>query len=288
MPPPELITLVFPWIEEEQLAYKAQQQQYGQKAEDLALEQFLSLLIHLRTILLQDGAVLFSENPYWALFQYAPFNSPEFRVFAESSTEVIVQTQAEHQVQLEKLPERIAESFQGSAQNIRLEQQIYQDENRALFDWLTTQVSVLGSAVTALAVSKLQRKDFGMLCCSGFYVYLTHVLLVPLLPLISRATRLTPASSTVSPITVSSLLPHPILNTANLTSNINSPGVAFSTNLAPALDTMNLTTDINPPGIVFSTNLTLARKQQAALDDLKTHYGTCYQTCLDLEPISKA
>ena len=150
MPPPELI---FPWIKEEQLVYKARQQQYGQKAEDLALEQFLSLLIHLCTILLQDGAVLFSENPHWALFHYAPFNSPEFWVFAESSTEVIVWTQAEHQVQLEKLPEQIAESFRGSAQNIRLEQQIYQDENCALFDWLTTQVSVLGSAVTALAGS---------------------------------------------------------------------------------------------------------------------------------------
>ncbi|KAJ3714712.1 hypothetical protein C8R42DRAFT_682090 [Lentinula raphanica] len=60
-------------------------QELGQKSNDLTLKQFLLMLIHMRCVILQDCAVLFSQHPALPLFQHPPFSTAAFRQFAATS-----------------------------------------------------------------------------------------------------------------------------------------------------------------------------------------------------------
>jgi hypothetical protein len=51
--------LLFPWVEEQQVALASQRASYEKKGEDYALTHFLHLLVAFRSILLQDAACLY-------------------------------------------------------------------------------------------------------------------------------------------------------------------------------------------------------------------------------------
>ena len=73
-PPPELLAGIFPWVEDERAALDARQRE-NRRNKDIALEQFLGLLVWLRRVLVQDLAVLSSQYPGCAILKYAPFNA---------------------------------------------------------------------------------------------------------------------------------------------------------------------------------------------------------------------
>jgi len=126
VPPPELVGLIFPWIEEEQTALKERMARLGKVAKDEALMYFLVLLKHLRMVLLQDAAVLSSKYPGIPLFQFPPFNSEAFKSFSASSAQIIETAESEARENLKNLPEQYATSIQGFMKTALLKQESHQ------------------------------------------------------------------------------------------------------------------------------------------------------------------
>src|SRR6266446_4247241 len=122
VPPQMLLDTVFPWVEEEQKAYEKRLVEHGRKATDYALKHFLEVLVWFRGIILQDSAVLFSRYPKCALWTYAPFNTPEFKAFTQSSTTILQQAEEEARRKLEQLPETVAASMRGVVEAMEVRQ----------------------------------------------------------------------------------------------------------------------------------------------------------------------
>jgi hypothetical protein len=111
-PPPELLSQIFPWIEDQQAAL-VDRERCNPLARDIALAQFLNLLIWLRTVILQDTAVLYCEYPRLPLFQYLPFNSAAFHAFANASTAILARAASDAEMALKSLPENLVSSMNG-------------------------------------------------------------------------------------------------------------------------------------------------------------------------------
>ena len=126
VPPPELVGSIFPWIEEKQTALKERIARLGRVAKDEALFYFLALLKHLRTVLLQDAAVLSLKYPGIPLFQFPPFNSEAFKSFSASSTQIIEIAESEARENLKNLPQQYAMSIQGFMKTALLKQELHQ------------------------------------------------------------------------------------------------------------------------------------------------------------------
>lgn len=120
-PPAALLKCIFPWVEQEQ-EQLAQRQASSSKSVDIALKQFLRLLIWLRRVLLQDCAILFSKYPSCPMFRYPPFNSPTFHQFAATSLSVVDHAEEEVHHALKNLPEHVATTFRGLASGIKMDQ----------------------------------------------------------------------------------------------------------------------------------------------------------------------
>ena len=129
-PPLSLLQLLFPWAEAEEQALQERRQSIGKNGEDYALKHFLHLLIRFRRIILQDAAVLFSKYPESPFFNFAPFNSPEFRAWASTSTRIIEAAVKKSPHQLEQLPEAIAASFNGVMTTHNIQQEKVMEEYR--------------------------------------------------------------------------------------------------------------------------------------------------------------
>jgi centromere DNA-binding complex CBF3 subunit-like protein/transcriptional activator of glycolytic enzymes GCR1 len=93
-PPPALQKQLWPWIEEWEARFEARARRLrwaegGLDEDDLAADGFLKLLRRLRTVLLQDLAVLQPRYPSLPFFKHAPFYGPAWDAFAaavQSST----------------------------------------------------------------------------------------------------------------------------------------------------------------------------------------------------------
>ncbi|KAJ6437110.1 High-osmolarity-induced transcription protein 1 [Purpureocillium lavendulum] len=86
-PPYVLQKHLWPWIEEWEPRFEARARRQcwaegGLDDDDLAADGFLKLMRRLRIVLLQDLAVLQPRYPSLPFFAYAPFNGPEWDVFA--------------------------------------------------------------------------------------------------------------------------------------------------------------------------------------------------------------
>jgi hypothetical protein len=110
------------------------------RARDIALRHFLGLLKWLRTVLVQDAAVLCVLYPSAAIFDHPPFNSTVFRDFARKSSTIITKAEKDVALALEKLPEHIANTFHAAMARLAIDQQIereatktFQEEMLALF-----------------------------------------------------------------------------------------------------------------------------------------------------------
>ncbi|KAF5377311.1 hypothetical protein D9615_006350 [Tricholomella constricta] len=123
-PPQELLTSIFPWVEDEQSSLQDRQASHGRNGGDVTLRKFLDLLCCLRRIILQDAAVLSHKFPSCSIFAYAPFNTPVFRTFAATSSLIINNAEQQARHQLSSVPSNIAQSLHGiiTSNNIMQEQ----------------------------------------------------------------------------------------------------------------------------------------------------------------------
>lgn len=138
-PPAELLAAVFPWVEQEQDRL-TQRQASCSNSDDIALKQFLRLLLWLRRVLLQDCAILMAKYPSCPLFQHPPFNSPVFQQFSSSALSVVDKAEEEARHALKNLPDNIAASFRGLATDIKMDQHSQRIDTAARLDALDSQL----------------------------------------------------------------------------------------------------------------------------------------------------
>lgn len=131
VPPRDLLSQIFPFVESAQAELQDRVRQLP-LATDIALKQFLSVLTWFRTILLQDGAVLYSRYPQLSIFQFAPFNTPQFHAFASQSVQQVASAEEASRLAFQNLPRHLIASLQGIVTNLSLEQQAQRVENEAL------------------------------------------------------------------------------------------------------------------------------------------------------------
>ena len=161
-PPAELLQQIFPWVESELVALNVQAQD-NRCLKDIALRQFLKLLLWLQTVLLQDGAVLYSLYPHSQLYSYQPCNTKCFQEFAARSVAIIAHAESEACLAYENMPEHLVAGLRGSYAALRLEQCQEQEENTHHLRALGEQYAkVEGLLSQLLTVQPSQRGHKGM------------------------------------------------------------------------------------------------------------------------------
>ena len=124
----ELLQQIFPWVESELVALNVHTHN-NRCSKDIALRQFLKLLVWLRTVLLRDAAILHSLYPHSWLFSHWPFNTKLFREFTTSSVAIIAHAKYEAHLAYENMPEHLVAGLHGSYAELWLEQCREQEEN---------------------------------------------------------------------------------------------------------------------------------------------------------------
>jgi hypothetical protein len=144
---------VFPWVEQEQAALLARTQ-CNLLANDIALKQFLRLLVWLRRVLLQDAAILFTENPASPIFQFSIFKTPAFRGFAASSKAIISDAEEKCRMALDKLPDHLVRTLRGVLSDTRMEQQQEREAHRLQWSAMEERFTRFEGLVGVLVGSK--------------------------------------------------------------------------------------------------------------------------------------
>lgn len=147
-PPRELLAQIFPWVEEE-LAALEDREKTNAFARDIALRQLFKLLIWFRTVILQDGAILYKKYPDSPLFNYPPFNSLAFRQFAAASVARLAEIEKQASLALKNLPQNLVRGFQGTIAGLSLAQRAERDETRAYIGRLESQIQLLMQQFTS-------------------------------------------------------------------------------------------------------------------------------------------
>ncbi|KAF4609718.1 hypothetical protein D9613_011981 [Agrocybe pediades] len=143
-PPKELLQQIFPWVEEEQAALQQRIDEYGlSRAKDNTLTSFLSLLLFLRRVLLQDSAVLYSKHPELSIFQVAPFNTTQFREFSATASSVMAQAETKVQLQLQNLPQDMADIMRASLMKSAMHKEEMRRSNELLHAKMYEQMEVI-------------------------------------------------------------------------------------------------------------------------------------------------
>ena len=127
-PPADLLSQVFPWIEEQQRALE-ERSQADRLMQDIALRHFLELLVWLRRVLLQDAALLFGLYPTAPIFKYAPFCTLAFQTFASNASTVVRDVEKRARTAFENLPEHLVGSLRGATTSLFMEQKRQHDES---------------------------------------------------------------------------------------------------------------------------------------------------------------
>ncbi|KAJ7185140.1 hypothetical protein GGX14DRAFT_409316 [Mycena pura] len=145
-PPEDVLNAIFDFAEPE-LEKLAERRRENRQTEDYALKQFLEMLIWLRTVLVQDAAVLYADHSDAAFFNSPPFHSPSFRTFAQTSRAVIKKAEADAALQLKNLPQHIARTFGGMVTQLNMEQRLYHENNTAKTDKILLSYRILRTTV---------------------------------------------------------------------------------------------------------------------------------------------
>ncbi|KAF7330285.1 hypothetical protein MVEN_02466400 [Mycena venus] len=143
-PPEDVLKALFPFVEPE-LEKFAKRKLENRQSEDFALKQFLELLDWLRTVLIQDAAVLYDEHRDAPMFQFSPFDSPSFRTFAHKATATIKKAEENAALQLKNLPQNYANTFSGIVTHLTMQQQLQHDKILSLVRDLSTSGSSASS-----------------------------------------------------------------------------------------------------------------------------------------------
>ncbi|KAK7056117.1 hypothetical protein R3P38DRAFT_1377096 [Favolaschia claudopus] len=141
-PPRELMSDIFPWIQDALLALEEREKE-NPFARDIALRQFFKLLVWFRTVILQDAALIYKQYPDAPLFKYAPFNTAAFQQFAAASVQRINQIESEANLALKNLPQNLVRGFQGALAGVSLAHRAERDETRVYIERLECQIQVL-------------------------------------------------------------------------------------------------------------------------------------------------
>ncbi|KAJ3492579.1 hypothetical protein NLJ89_g11203 [Agrocybe chaxingu] len=205
-PPPNLLASLFPWIEEEEAAYKDRRERNGRLALDESLTYFLSLLRFLRLVALQDAAVLYQHDQSAPIFRFAPFNSAAFKAFSDTSTSIIQQAEDESRQRLHDLPEKIASTFHGAMATALIKQaehqQAVESANIKTYKQMAMVEDVLRAvlAIQAASAGSRKRKAFEELSKAA------HISEEPPLPSTADEVNNGRSSSSSTPLPLSSQL----------------------------------------------------------------------------------
>ena len=162
---------MFPWIEEEQAALDARIQHIGRRANDYALQNFLSVLVWFRQVLLQDAALIYNSHPSYKIFTFPPFNTSEFKLFSDNAPVAITNAEKEASVTLQNLPEHLVNSVRGIITDFSLVQQMQNNQLEEFKNTFTSKISGLESMLALAIGSKRQgRKPSKNGMCSTFYL----------------------------------------------------------------------------------------------------------------------
>lgn len=177
-PPDEVAKQVFPWIEQEQRALLEREQE-NHFARDIALRQYLTTMVWLRRVLIQDAAVLFTQNLLAVIFTHGPFRSQSFRDFAAASTAAIDAAKETARLAFQNLPQHLVASMQGLLATQQLsferERQNYQAEMLAL----RGQMGKMGALLEVVAGSKRVKTAHGMFIVLSRIFCLTRLIVLP-------------------------------------------------------------------------------------------------------------
>jgi hypothetical protein len=157
-PPEELVSSIFPWVEDERRALKARQDTVGTAAVDNTLVSFLEVLSRLRRIILQDAACLSLKYPGCAFFSYSPFNTTQFSAFARSAASIIEAAEHESQHQLSRLPEHVASTFQGVVTTSNIQQEQLRLEIQQQCAGVQAQLQAVNSLLHAVLINSNSQK----------------------------------------------------------------------------------------------------------------------------------
>lgn len=106
--------MIFPSAEAELDAYEARLRgDPTRSVVDLALVGFLRLKIWLRTVIIQDAALLYPCLPSCAIFKYTPFNTPAFAHFAAHFSHDVDRLTNDYEQRVKSLPQVFAEAVRG-------------------------------------------------------------------------------------------------------------------------------------------------------------------------------
>lgn len=152
-PPQALLAQIFPWVDDELLALESREKD-NSYARDIALRQLFKLLVWFRTIILQDGVILYKKYPAAPLFSYPPFNSLEFRQFATTSVQRLAEIHAKANLELKNLPQNLVQGFRGAIAGVSLAQHAERDETRAYIQRLESQIQLLTQQFSEQTMSK--------------------------------------------------------------------------------------------------------------------------------------
>lgn len=108
-PPRELSQMVFPLIEEN--IAKVATYSHTKSTSDMAAAKFLLLLKHLRTVLLQDSAVLQRRYRQLELWKQPVFQTPLFRTFARDLNQAIDTTPDPSWMSLQQLAPEVEKAL---------------------------------------------------------------------------------------------------------------------------------------------------------------------------------
>jgi hypothetical protein len=120
----------------------------------MALKQFLHLLVWLRKVLLQDAAVLFTQDPTFPIFRYSIFQSTAFRTFAAASQFMLADAEKKARLAFEQLPDHLIRSLRGVLADTRMEQQQDQEKHRRQLSAMNERFTRFETLLETLAGAK--------------------------------------------------------------------------------------------------------------------------------------
>ena len=157
-PPAELLTAIFPWIENEQAALDLRVCQIGRRAADYALRNFLRLLLWFRRVLLQDAAIIYHSCPGCHIFGFAPFNTPVFKQFSATAPATIIDAEQAASVALQNLPEHVVRSVRGIVTDVNMSQRQQNEEMQELKSTVMSEMNSIKDMLALALRSKQGRK----------------------------------------------------------------------------------------------------------------------------------
>lgn len=150
---------MFPWAESALQNLQERKDTFGRNAEDYALSHFLTLLIALRPIILQDAALLRAKYPDLSIWMYEPFNTPAFALFSSTAQAIVTRAETDIREKLGDIPEVYAQSLRGILTTASIENNQEREMARQEREALHDRLGVMQTAfVSALGGSKAKRR----------------------------------------------------------------------------------------------------------------------------------